>query len=126
MFYCTKSKDDSALIVAVTVYYESSVTSERLQDDINTRVFKALAENDIEIPYNYTSVVIKQEGGVSTFGYRSSAGTICFLLLFGHIFVFAQTEENTTAAGNLVRLTDEITHLLFIDQFSKKSIANPG
>ena len=52
---------DSALIMAVTVYYESSVASERLKDDINTRVFKALAENDIEIPYNYTSVVIKQE-----------------------------------------------------------------
>lgn len=52
---------DSALIMAVTVYYESHIASERLKDDINTRVFEALEKNGIEIPYNYTSVVIKQE-----------------------------------------------------------------
>ena len=57
---------DSALIMAVTVYYESNVAGERRKDDINTRVFTALEENGIEIPYNYTSVVIKQETGVST------------------------------------------------------------
>ena len=53
---------DSALIMAVTVYYESNVAGERLKDDINTRVFTALEGNGIEIPYNYTSVVIRQEG----------------------------------------------------------------
>ena len=53
--------DDSALIMAVTVYYEAGIASERLKDDINTRVFEALEENGIEVPYNYTSVVIKKE-----------------------------------------------------------------
>ena len=52
---------DSALIMSVTVYYETNITGERLKDDINSRVFKALAENGIEIPYNYTSVVIREE-----------------------------------------------------------------
>lgn len=52
---------ESALIMAVTVYYEADVASERLKDDINTRVFEALTENGIEIPYNHTSVVIKNE-----------------------------------------------------------------
>ncbi len=52
---------DSALIMAVTVYYESSVAGEKLKDDINTRVFEALEENHIEIPYNHTSVIIKNE-----------------------------------------------------------------
>ena len=48
---------DSALIMAVTVYYESNVASERLINDINTRVREALIANGIEIPYNYVNVV---------------------------------------------------------------------
>ncbi len=52
---------DSALIMAVTVYYESSIASEKLKDDINTRVFEALGENGIEVPYNYSTVVLKKE-----------------------------------------------------------------
>ncbi len=52
---------DSALVMAVTVYYEAGVAGERLKDDINTRVFEALGENGIEIPYNHTTVVMKKE-----------------------------------------------------------------
>ncbi|MBO4904472.1 MAG: mechanosensitive ion channel family protein [Lachnospiraceae bacterium] len=52
---------DSALVMAVTVYYEASIASEKLKDDINTRVFEALTRNGIEIPYNHTSVVLKKE-----------------------------------------------------------------
>lgn len=51
---------DSALIMAVTVYYEAGIPSEKLKDDINTRVFEALSQNGIEIPYNHTSVILKQ------------------------------------------------------------------
>lgn len=52
---------DSALIMAVTVYYNSQTASEMLKDDINTRVFEALEENGIDIPYNHTSVIIKPQ-----------------------------------------------------------------
>ncbi|MCR5650919.1 MAG: mechanosensitive ion channel family protein [Lachnospiraceae bacterium] len=50
---------DSAFIMAVTVYYEPETSSEKLKDDINTRVVKALVENGIDIPYNHTSVILK-------------------------------------------------------------------
>ena len=53
--------DSSALVMSVTVYYEASTPSEKLKDDINTRVFEALGRNGIEIPYNHTSVIIKNE-----------------------------------------------------------------
>ena len=52
---------DSALIMTVTVYYNSEIASEKLKDDINTRVFEALGKNGIEIPYNHTSVIMKDE-----------------------------------------------------------------
>lgn len=48
---------DSALIMAVTVYYEKTTISEQLINDINTRVREALIANHIEIPYNYVNVV---------------------------------------------------------------------
>ncbi|MGI6265409.1 MAG: mechanosensitive ion channel family protein [Acutalibacteraceae bacterium] len=48
---------DSALVLAVTVYYEKSVPTERVIDDINTRVRDALRESGVEIPYNYINVV---------------------------------------------------------------------
>ena len=51
---------DSALIMAVTVYYLPKVSTEKLKDDIYTRVFEALTENGIEVPYNHTSVIIKE------------------------------------------------------------------
>lgn len=50
---------DSALVMAVTVYYNSDVASEKLKDDINSRVFEALGQNGIEVPYNHTTVVMK-------------------------------------------------------------------
>lgn len=59
---------DSALVMAVTVYYESDVASEKLKDDIYTRVFNALGKNGIEIPYNHTSVIIKHEDAGSESG----------------------------------------------------------
>lgn len=52
---------DSALMMAVTVYYKSDVATEVVRDDINTRVKKALGENGIEIPYNYINVVQRPE-----------------------------------------------------------------
>jgi len=52
---------DSALIMAVTVYYEKCFKSEVVINDINTRVRDALIENNIEIPYNYVTVVNKTE-----------------------------------------------------------------
>ncbi|MBQ6380812.1 MAG: mechanosensitive ion channel [Clostridia bacterium] len=50
---------DSALMMSVTVYYENSVPTERVKDDINCRVKKALEANGIEIPYNYINVINK-------------------------------------------------------------------
>ena len=52
---------DSALIMKVTVYYESQTTTEVLKDDINTRVFEALVQAGITIPYAYTNVVLEQK-----------------------------------------------------------------
>ncbi|MBQ7645821.1 MAG: mechanosensitive ion channel [Clostridia bacterium] len=50
---------DSALILEVTAYYEKSYKSEIIIDDVNMRVREALMANDIEIPYNYVTVVSK-------------------------------------------------------------------
>ena len=52
---------NSALIISVTVYYEDGTPTEVLKDEINSSVFDALAENSIEIPYNYTNVVMRNE-----------------------------------------------------------------
>ncbi len=52
--------DDSSLIMSVTVYYNHNIPTETVKDDINTTVFEALAANGIEIPYNYTNVVIQK------------------------------------------------------------------
>ena len=51
------SIEESALMMMVTVHYNKNVPTERLIDDINTRVRNALNENGIEIPYNYLNVV---------------------------------------------------------------------
>ena len=48
---------DSALIMAVTVFFEKKYDPEIVIDDINTRVREALVSNGIEIPYNYINVV---------------------------------------------------------------------
>ena len=50
---------DSALIMAVTVYYKPDTTTEVIKDDINSRVFMALEKAGIEIPYAYTNVVMR-------------------------------------------------------------------
>ena len=34
---------------------------EILKDDINSRVFTALKDNGIEIPYNYETIIVKQD-----------------------------------------------------------------
>ncbi len=52
---------DSALIMAVTVYYEKTSKTEIVKDDINSRVRRALNEAGIEIPYNYVTVVNKEK-----------------------------------------------------------------
>ena len=54
------SVEDSALIMSVTVYYTDQFATEVVKDMINTRVFAALAENGIEIPYNYLNVVMRK------------------------------------------------------------------
>ena len=50
---------DSALIMAVTVYYKPDTPTEVIKDDINSRVFMALQKAGIEIPYAYTNVVMR-------------------------------------------------------------------
>ncbi len=51
---------DSSLIMGATVYYPPNVRTEVIKDDVNSRVFKALGDNGIEIPYGYMNVVMKQ------------------------------------------------------------------
>ena len=48
---------DSALIMGVTGYYDSSNPTECVKDDINTRVREALIANNIEIPYQHITVM---------------------------------------------------------------------
>ncbi len=48
---------DSALIMAVTVYYYKTSATEAVKSEINTRVREALTQNGIEIPYNYVNVI---------------------------------------------------------------------
>lgn len=59
---------DSALIMAVTVYYKPPIPSEVIKDDINTRVFMALQNAGIEIPYAYTNVVVKNDSDILQVG----------------------------------------------------------
>ena len=51
---------ESALIMGATVYYPSNLRTEVVKDEVNTKVFRALKEAGIEIPYNYMSVVIEK------------------------------------------------------------------
>lgn len=52
---------DSSIILGATVYYPHEIRTEVVKDEINTCVFKALAANSIEIPYNYVNVVVDQK-----------------------------------------------------------------
>jgi small-conductance mechanosensitive channel len=51
--------NDSSLDMKVTVYYLAETPTEILKDDINARVFEALGRAGIEVPYPYTSVVMR-------------------------------------------------------------------
>ena len=53
------SYEASSLTFGTTAYYEPSCRTEVFKNDINTRVKKALAENNIEIPYSYMNVIMK-------------------------------------------------------------------
>ncbi len=46
----------SALIMSVTVYFDSSHATECVKDEINTRVREALLANNIDIPYQHIIV----------------------------------------------------------------------
>ncbi len=48
---------NNAMIMSVTVYCDSATNSVELRDAINTRVFNALRENNIEIPYDHINII---------------------------------------------------------------------
>ncbi len=52
---------ESALILATTVYHNKDVSTALVQTDINLRINRAFKANDIEIPFNYLNVVMKDE-----------------------------------------------------------------
>ena len=51
---------DSALMMSVTVFYSSENPTWIVKDDINTRVYEALRKNNIEVPYNYMNIIMKE------------------------------------------------------------------
>ena len=55
------SIESSAIILGVLVYFPGDIRAEILKDDINSRVFTALKDNGIEIPYNYETIIVKQD-----------------------------------------------------------------
>ncbi len=54
--------EDSALVMAVTVYYDHKTPTEQVKDKVNSAVFRALTSNGIEIPYPHMNVVMNTEG----------------------------------------------------------------
>ena len=48
----------SGMDMATTVYYEPTSPTERVKDDVNSRVKAALDQAGIEIPYNYVTVLM--------------------------------------------------------------------
>ena len=64
------------LIMTVTIYYESSYPTEFVKDMVNTRIFEALKENNIEIPYNHMTVELsKEETQISSAGAAATEDT---------------------------------------------------
>ena len=59
---------DSGLQMATTVYYEPTSPTEKLKDDINSRVKRALDSNGIEIPYNYITITSPPEKAANNKG----------------------------------------------------------
>lgn len=55
------SFSDSSLVMATTIYYEPKYPTEVVRSDVNTRVKRALEDSDIEIPYDYVNVVMREE-----------------------------------------------------------------
>ncbi|WP_024865008.1 mechanosensitive ion channel family protein [Butyrivibrio sp. FCS014] len=52
---------DSALLFKTCIYYQANgATALEVRDDVTSKVWDALAENGIEIPYNYLNVVMKE------------------------------------------------------------------
>jgi len=51
---------DSSLVLATTVYYQPTVSTETVMSDINMRVNDIFAKEGIEIPFNYVNVVMKE------------------------------------------------------------------
>ena len=52
---------DSALIMSFTVYYNPTVPTEVVKNDINSSVKKALTDAGVEIPYQHVTLVNKAE-----------------------------------------------------------------
>ena len=51
----------NGLEMAVTVYYEPTSPTEKVKDDVNSRVKQALDDAGIEIPYNYMTVIMNAD-----------------------------------------------------------------
>ena len=49
-------------MMRATVYYPHELRTEVVKDEVNCKVFEALAQNGIEIPYNYVNVVMNEKG----------------------------------------------------------------
>ena len=52
---------DSALVLQATVYYPHDVRTEVILDEVNTKVFEALKENGIELTYECTNVILRED-----------------------------------------------------------------
>lgn len=50
---------DSAIVLGATIYYSMDLRTEVVKDEVNTRVFEALGNAGIEVPYEYVNVVMK-------------------------------------------------------------------
>ena len=55
------SFEESSLKLLTTVYYDSSVSTQTVQSDMNTRVKYAFDSNKIEIPFRFVNVVSRDE-----------------------------------------------------------------
>ena len=54
---------DSSLVMATTICFQPTTTTEVVKSDVNARVKKALDDHGIEIPYNYVNVVMNGDNG---------------------------------------------------------------
>ena len=52
---------DSSLVLATTVYYKPTNSTEFVLSDINMRINDAFEKEGIEIPFNYVNVVMKDK-----------------------------------------------------------------